>query len=98
MEQGGGRNRYVSFRRVSRHGKREPLFWIALLYSVLLMSSNMERYFYNLPANLFTADVGLGLAAMIIFGGMVVINSKWIAPMFSIETIKFCLGLGFVAY
>lgn len=73
-------------------------FWVALAHSVMLPIINPDRYFYNLPENLFTADVALGLIAMLIFGNMVIINTKWIAPVVGRDVIIFSFGLGFVAY
>ncbi len=73
-------------------------FWVALFYCCTLLVLYPETYFYGFLSNFWTADILLGLGAMIIFGGMVVINSKPIAPFFSWDTIKFVLGLGLIGY
>lgn len=73
-------------------------FWIACIYCVTLVFLFPEQYGYGFRANLFTFDVLLGSAAMLIFAVMVGINSKLVAPYFSWNTIKFVLGLGYVGY
>jgi len=73
-------------------------FWLASLYCVTLVVLYPELYGYGLIDNLLTADVLLGGVAMVIFASMVGINSKFIAPYFSWDTIKFVLGLGYVGY
>lgn len=85
-----------------RHGYQKQIgimaFWWAVAYTLTLPKLYPETYWYGLSDNLFTADVMLGSMAMIIFGAMVLVNSRWIAPFFEQQTIFFVLGLGFVAY
>ena len=73
-------------------------FWLSLLYSITLLVLYPDFYFYGFLENFWSWDITLGMIAMIIFGSMTFINSKWIAPYFSWDTIKFVLGLGFVGY
>ena len=73
-------------------------FWFSFAYSITLLILYPNFYFYGFFDNLFTWDISLGLIAMIIFGAMTVINSKLVSPYFTWDTIKFVLGLGFVAY
>lgn len=85
-----------------RHGYQKQIgimaFWWAVAYTITLPLLYPETYWYGLLNNLYTADVILGSAAMVIFSMMVMINSRWIAPYFERKTIFFVLGLGFVAY
>lgn len=94
-------NYYIGFPN-ARHGYQKQIgvlgFWVSLIYSATLPVLYPEIYWYGLPDNFFTADVLLGLAAMVIFGSMVLINSKPIAPHFSWSTIRFVLGLGYLGY
>lgn len=73
-------------------------FWVALLYSLLLLAYNPEFYFYGFFDNFFTADIALGMASMVIFGAMVVINTAWIGPIVGKEVIKFTLSFGLIGY
>jgi len=73
-------------------------YWLALAYTFTLPYLYPELYWYGLIDNLFTPDVILGSTAMLIFTVMTAINSKFLAPYFTWDTIKFYLGLGFVAY
>jgi len=73
-------------------------YWLALAYSLTLPYLYPELYWSGLKDNLFTPDVILGTTAMIIFTAMTAINSKFLSPYFTWDTIKFVLGLGFVAY
>ncbi len=73
-------------------------FWLSFAYSITLLILYPDFYLYGFFDNFWSWDITLGLIAMIIFGAMTVINSKWIAPYFSWDTIKFVLGLGFVGY
>lgn len=85
-----------------RHGYQKQIgvaaFWFSFAYCLTLLVLYPETYYYGFVENFWTWDITLGLSAMIIFGAMTVINSKPIAPYFSWDTIKFVLGLGFVAY
>lgn len=73
-------------------------FWLALLYSVMLLFVNPARYFYGFFDNLGTADFVLGLSAMTIFTAMALISHnramQWIGP----ALWRQILGLGYVAY
>jgi len=73
-------------------------YWQALVYSFTLLYLYPELYVFGLWVNLLTPDIVLGVTAMVIFTAMTAINSKWLAPYFTWDTIKFVLGLGFVAY
>jgi hypothetical protein len=73
-------------------------FWLALLYSVILLFVNPARYFYGFFDNLGTADFVLGLSAMAIFTLMALVSNnramQWIGP----ALWRQILGLGYVAY
>ncbi|MBI2618154.1 hypothetical protein HYW58_01755 [Candidatus Kaiserbacteria bacterium] len=92
---------YTGFPNV-RHGYQKHIgvlgFWVSLFYSLTLLVLYPETYWYGLRDNFLTADVLFGLTAMVIFGAMVLINSKPIAPYFSWNTIRFVLGLGYLGY
>lgn len=70
----------------------------SFVYAVTLVWLYPELYGSGLSEHFFSSDVILGLSAMVIFTAMVIVPSKRFAPQFSPETIKFVLGLGFVAY
>jgi len=73
-------------------------YWLALAYTFTLPYLYPELYWHGLKDNLFTPDVILGSTAMLIFTIMTAINSKLLSKYFTWDTIKFYLGLGFVAY
>lgn len=73
-------------------------FWWSLLYAITLPLLYPELYWHGLPDYFYSADVLLGLTAMGIFTAMVLINSSFISPYVSRETIFFVLGLGYVGY
>lgn len=73
-------------------------FWLSFAYSVTLLILYPDFYLYGFFDNVWTWDITLGLSAMAIFGAMTLINSKPVSPYFTWDTIKFVLGLGFVAY
>lgn len=73
-------------------------FWVALIYSLMLLAYDPDFYLYGFFDNFFTADISLGISAMIIFGAMVVINTAWIGPIVGKEVIKFTLSFGLIGY
>lgn len=73
-------------------------FWVAVLYSITLLFLNPDFYFYGFFKNFFTADIFLGVTAMVIFAGMVLINTAWIGPRVGKEVIKFVLSFGLIGY
>ncbi len=73
-------------------------YWLALIYSLTLPYLYPELYWYGLKDNILTPDVILGTTAMIIFTAMTAINSKFLSPYVTWDTIKFVLSLGFIAY
>lgn len=73
-------------------------FWLSCLYCLTLVLLYPETYWYGFLENIFSADIFFGSVAMLIFAGMVTINSKLIAPYFHLDTIKFVLGLGYIGY
>ncbi len=73
-------------------------FWLCVVYCVTLVFLEPEVYFYGFYEHLFTPDIFFGLIAMVIFGLMVFINSKPVAPHFSWPTIRFFLNLGYWGY
>lgn len=73
-------------------------FWLCFVYCVTLLLLEPTVYYYGFWDNLLTHNFILGLSAMVIFGLMVVINSKPVAPNLSWETIRLFLNLGFLGY
>lgn len=73
-------------------------FWWSLFYSITLVVLYPELYWTGLSKHFFSADVLLGLCAMIIFTAMVLTSVSWIASRLSRPTIFFILGLGYVGY
>jgi len=73
-------------------------FWLCVGYCITLLILEPEIYFYGLYENLFTPNIIFGLVAMAIFGLMVFMNSKLVAPHFSWPTIRFFLNLGYWGY
>lgn len=85
-----------------KHGYQKQIgllaYWLSVLYVFSIAYLYPEIYVYGLVENILTPDIILGATAMFIFTAMTVINAKPVAPYFKFETIKFVLGLGFVAY
>lgn len=73
-------------------------FWLCVLYCITLLVLEPNVYYYGFFANLATPNFILGLSAMTIFGLMVFLNSKPIAPHLSWDTIRLFLNLGFFGY
>lgn len=73
-------------------------FWLCLFYCFTLLALFPEIYYYGFWDNLFTPDISLGLLAMVILGAMTVSNTKFMSRFIAWDTVKFILGLGFVAY
>ncbi len=73
-------------------------FWLALTYSVLLILVDPNRYWHNLPANLGTADVLLGVLAVAILSVMALVSNRWGIKTLGPKTWKQTLRLGYVAY
>lgn len=73
-------------------------FWLCVVYCVTLLFLEPDVYLYGFYDNLLTPNFIFGLAAMVIFGLMVTINSKPIAKFFSWPTIRFFLNLGYWGY
>lgn len=73
-------------------------FWLCVVYCVTLLWLQPDIYWYGFLDNLATANFILGLSAMGIFGLMVTLNSKCIAPHLGWPTISFFLNLGYVGY
>ena len=73
-------------------------FWLCFIYCLTLWLVEPEVYWFGFWDNLGTPNFILGLSAMVIFGLMVIINSKPIAKYVEWPTISFFLNLGFVGY
>lgn len=73
-------------------------FWLCLVYCVTLLFLEPDIYYYGFFSNLTTPNFILGLSAMTIFGLMVTLNSKPIAPHLSWDTIRLFLNLGYLGY
>jgi len=76
----------------------ELAFWLCFIYCLQLLVVFPDRYFYGFTENFYTADILLGLAAMIIFGAMTFVQNPLIKKLLTWEQIKFVLGFGFVGY
>lgn len=73
-------------------------FWLALLYSTMLLFVNPERYFYGFFENIGSLDFILGLSAMTIFTMMALISNKWAMLKIGPKNWRRLLRLGYLAY
>ena len=73
-------------------------FWLALLYAIMLIFINPDRYFYNLADNLGTTDVLFGIGAMIIFIFMSMISRSWVIQAMGAANWRYGLRIGYLAY
>lgn len=73
-------------------------FWLALLYSIMLLFVNPERYFYGFFENIDSLNFILGLSAMAIFTMMALISNKWAMLMLGPQNWRRMLRLGYLAY
>ncbi len=73
-------------------------FFLATVYSVMMLFINPDRYFYGFFDNLFTADLLLGLSAMVIFGFMALISNNRAVRMLGAVRWRNYLRFGYLAY
>lgn len=76
----------------------ELAFWLCLIYCLQLLVVFPDKYFYGFFDNFFTADILLGLGAMIIFGTMTASQGPIGKKFLTWPQTKFILGFGFVGY
>ncbi len=73
-------------------------FCLALAYSLLLITVDPNRYWYNLPGNLGSVDIVLGVMAMSILTFMAVISNTWGIKTLGPGKWRWGLRLGYIAY
>lgn len=73
-------------------------YFMALSYAISLLFLNPDKYFYNFIDNFLTADILLGLIAMMIFTFMTVISNTYAMKKLGPQNWRLCLRLGYVAY
>lgn len=73
-------------------------YFLALIYSFLLLFVNPERYFYGFFENLISFDFILGLLAMGILTLMAIVSNNFVMRKIGAHTWRFILRLGYVAY
>lgn len=73
-------------------------FWFAFVYSVLLLLSNPDKYWYGFFDNFLSGDVLLGLSAMAIFGLMALVSNNWAMRHLGVANWRRILRLGYFAY
>ena len=73
-------------------------YYLALVYSVLLLFVNPERYFWGFFKNLMSADFLLGLTSMGILTLMAIVSNNFIMRKIGAHAWRFILRLGYLAY
>ncbi|HCM67665.1 MAG: hypothetical protein A2898_00545 [Candidatus Kerfeldbacteria bacterium RIFCSPLOWO2_01_FULL_48_11] len=73
-------------------------FWLALLYSVMLLFIDPDRYFYGFFENIGTADFIFGLSSMAILTVMAIISNAPMMRWLGTQRWRQLLRLGYLAY
>lgn len=73
-------------------------FWLVLLYVLLLVFINPQKYFYGFFDNWFTADFLLGSIAVGIFAFMMMISTNSAMQFMGVVNWRRALRLGYLAY
>lgn len=73
-------------------------YYFALLYSVMLLFVNPERYFYGFFENFWSADFVLGLSAMAILTVMALISNNRALKLLGPARWRSILRLGYLAF
>lgn len=73
-------------------------YFLALVYSFLLLFVNPDKYFYGFLENLKSADFILGLSSMGILTLMAIVSNNFVMRKIGAHTWRFILRLGYAAY
>lgn len=73
-------------------------FWLAFLYTFILVILNPQKYFYGLFAHVWSADIILGFMALGIFTFMAIISTHWAMRRMGVTYWRIGLRLGYLAY
>lgn len=73
-------------------------YFLALIYSFLLLFVNPDRYFYGFFENIFSADFILGLSSMAILTLMAIVSDNFVMRKIGAHVWRFILRLGYLAY
>lgn len=73
-------------------------YFLALIYSVLLLFVDPDKYFYGFFENLRSADFILGLLSMGILTLMAIVSNNFVMRKIGSHAWRFILRLGYVAY
>lgn len=73
-------------------------FWLALIYSLMLLWIEPEKYFYGFINNFWSADFILGLSAMAILTFMAMISNNRAMKRLGVANWRRGLRLGYLAY
>lgn len=73
-------------------------YYIALVYTVMLLFLDSEKYFFGIFKNFFQADYLLGTSAMLIFTFIAMISNKGAMQKLGPKNWRQCLRLGYIAY
>lgn len=73
-------------------------YFLALIYSFLLLIVNPERYFFGFFENILSADFILGLLAMGILSLMAIVSNNFVMRKIGAHAWRFILRLGYFAY
>lgn len=73
-------------------------YWLALLYSVMLLFLDPDRYWFGLFENFWSADIFLGLVAMSILTVMALISNTQALRMLGAKRWRTILRLGYLAF
>lgn len=73
-------------------------FWLAFLYTFMLVILNPQKYFYGLFTHVWSADIILGFMALGIFTFMAIISTQWAMRRMGVTYWRRGLRLGYLAY
>ncbi len=73
-------------------------YYLALLYTVLVITLNPQFYLTHFGQNIFGIDMSLGFLAMFIFTGMAIISNNTMMLLIGPKLWRQLLGLGYIAY
>lgn len=73
-------------------------YWLALLYTALVSVLEPDRYWYGLRDNLLSADILLGMGAMVILTFMMLISNNRAMRAMGVANWRRGLRLGYLAY
>jgi DMSO/TMAO reductase YedYZ heme-binding membrane subunit len=73
-------------------------YYLALLYSFMLLFVDPARYFFGFSSHVFSADFILGLLAMAIFSLMALVSNNWWMRKLGPGHWRLILRMGYLAY